>query len=191
MTDLKALLQNPLYVFALQSEAAGHFEHVNPLFVGVGKLNAMYSLMKRIVVQKPSIIINLGSAGSTTHKRGEVICCNRFVQRDMDVTALGFEKYKTPFSLHPPVLYYGLEVPGFAQGICGTGDSFVTSHDCDDYDVIDMEAFPLAWVAMQEEIPFLCLKYISDGADGAAATDWPETVKLAAEALRKALEGIL
>jgi adenosylhomocysteine nucleosidase len=191
MANIKTLMENPLYVFALQSEAVGHFEHTKPLFVGVGKLNAMYSLMKRIAQKKPSIIINLGSAGSTTHKRGEVVCCNRFIQRDMDVTPLGFEKYKTPFSLHPPVMYYGLEIEGLPQGVCGTGDSFVTSHDCNDYDVIDMEAFPLAWVAMQEEIPFLCLKYISDGADGAAATDWPETVKLAAEALRKALDGIL
>jgi adenosylhomocysteine nucleosidase len=44
---------------------------------------------------------------------------------------------------------------------------------------------------MQEEIPFLCLKYISDGADGAAATDWPETVKMASVALRNALDDIL
>lgn len=188
MENIKALMQNPLYVFALQSEAKLHFEDVAPLFVGVGKLNAMYNLMKRIIVERPSIIINLGSAGSTTHKKGEVICCTGFVQRDMDVTALGFEKYKTPFSLHPPVLYYGIKVEGFNEGICGSGDSFVTSHDCNDYDVIDMEAFPIAWIATQEEIPFLCLKYISDGADGTAASDWPETVKLASGALKQALK---
>ncbi len=179
------LMQKPLYVFALESEATHEFNHVSPLFVGVGKLNAMYHLLKRILVEKPSVIINLGSAGSTVHKRGEVVCCTGFIQRDMDVTALGFEKYKTPFSIHEPVLRYGLKVAGLPEGICGTGDSFVTDHNCHDYDVIDMEAFPLAWIAMQEEIPFLCLKYISDGADGSAAADWPEMVKLASVALKK------
>ena len=183
-------MQRPLYVFALESEATHEFNHVSPLFVGVGKLNAMYHLLKRILDEKPSIIINLGSAGSTVHKRGEVVCCTGFVQRDMDVTALGFEKYKTPFSIHEPILRYGIRLQGLPEGICGTGDSFVTDHNCHDYDVIDMEAFPLAWIAMQEEIPFLCLKYISDGADGTAASDWPEMVKLASAALKKVMGDI-
>ena len=54
-----------------------------------------------------------------------------------------------------------------------------------------MEAYPLALIAKQENIPFLCLKYISDGADGTAATDWPEMVKLAGSALKKTITSIL
>lgn len=191
-TDVKQLLtQKPLYVFALESEATDEFADVDPLFVGIGKLNAMYHLMKRIQEEKPDVIINLGSAGSLEHKRGEVVCCTGFIQRDMDVTALGFEKYHTPFAKHEPVLLNGLTVHGMPQGICGTGDSFVVDHNTTDYNVIDMEAYPLAWVAMHENIPFLCLKYISDGADGAAAEDWPEMVKHAAKALKEAVGALL
>jgi hypothetical protein len=38
----------------------------------------------------------LSSAGSSEYKTGEVVCCTQFIQRDMDVTPLGFPKYKTP-----------------------------------------------------------------------------------------------
>jgi adenosylhomocysteine nucleosidase len=190
-TTIKQLLtQKPLYVFALENEATHEFTDTNPLFVGVGKLNAMYNLMKRIHEDKPGIIINLGSAGSLTHQRGDVVCCTSFVQRDMDVTPLGFKKYETPYASHHHVLANGLKIEGMAEGICGTGDNFVTNHDTTDYNVIDMEAYPLAWVALQENIPFLCLKYISDGADGAAAEDWPETVKHAAAALKGAMHSL-
>jgi|SoiMethySBSTD1v2_1073268.scaffolds.fasta_scaffold655483_1 adenosylhomocysteine nucleosidase len=41
-----------------------------------------------------------------------------------------------------------------------------------DYNVVDMEAYPLAFVAMRENIPFLRLKCNSDGADRQAAQDW-------------------
>jgi adenosylhomocysteine nucleosidase len=185
---IKQLLSdNPLYVFALESEAANEFANEKPLFVGVGKLNALYHLIKRIQQQKPSIIVNLGSAGSLEHKRGEVVCCTGFVQRDMDVTPLGFEKYHTPFATHEPVLMNGLKAEGLPQGICGTGDSFVVNHDNADYTVIDMEAYAMAWLALHEGIPFLSLKYISDGADGGAAEDWTETIKHAASALKSVL----
>jgi adenosylhomocysteine nucleosidase len=184
------LAANPLYVFALESEAAQEFTHVNHAFVGIGKVNATYNLVKHLTIQKPSIIVNLGTAGSSKHLGGEVVCCTRFVQRDMDVTALGFEKYQTPFATQPTVLEYGFSVAGLPEETCGTGDSFEMAHATGAYDVIDMEAFALAWVAKQEGIPFLCLKYISDGANDEAATDWQVAVHLAAVALRKALESI-
>ena len=59
-----------------------------------------------------------------------------------------------------------------------------------EYNVIDMEAFALAKVAEQEQIDFLCLKYISDGADGNAADDWTQEVKKALKALGQALQGL-
>lgn len=185
---LKELLQqDPLFVFALDYEAKEEFIEYNPYLVGIGKVNAAYHITKRIYTNKPGIILNLGSAGSNTFKRGEVICCTRFVQRDMDVTPLGFRPFETPYSNLDPILSYGLKVPGLKEGICGTGDSFEVAHSHTDYNVIDMEAFPIAWIALQEQIPFLCLKYISDGADGGAAEEWTEQVHKAAAALKQEL----
>jgi adenosylhomocysteine nucleosidase len=171
-----------LFTFALASEAAEVFKDHTALITGIGKVNAAYELTKAIQVHKPSLIVNLGSAGSTRFKKGDVVCCTKFVQRDMDVRGLGFELYETPLSGLPPVLEYGLEIEDLPIGICGTGDSFEMKHSETIYDVVDMESYALAMIAMKENIPFLCLKYISDGADDNAAEDWTVQVHKAAVA---------
>jgi adenosylhomocysteine nucleosidase len=176
-----------LFVFALESEAAEEFSGYHTLITGIGKVSATYALTKCLLQTKPSLIINLGSAGSSQFKRGEVICCSRFIQRDMDVRGLGFQQYETPFSSLPVLLEYGIILPGLQQGICGSGDTFEMKHFCDDYNVIDMEAYALALTAMRENVPFLCLKYISDGADGLAADDWSVNVHKAAKTFKEVL----
>ncbi|MBX2924324.1 MAG: hypothetical protein KF746_19135 [Chitinophagaceae bacterium] len=186
--QIPVLLQNdPLYVFALKSEAAGEFNDRNVLITGIGKVNAAVELTKNIFRKRPSCIINLGSAGSAVFDHGQVVCCTKFIQRDMDVRGLGFRKYETPLSGQEPLLHYGVQFPGLEEGICGTGDSFEMAHATVDYNVIDMEAYPLAWIAMKEQIPFLCLKYISDGANDSAASDWTVQVHNAAVAFKKIL----
>ena len=192
ITLIKSLIQqNPLFVFALESESKEFFNDLNLLLVGVGKVNASYHLTKRIMQEKPSIIINLGSAGSNTFKRETLVCCTQFVQRDMDVTPLGFAKFETPYSEQPIVVNNGLNIGNLPLGICGTGDNFETTHTESIYNVIDMEAFPLASIAMHENIPFLSVKYISDGADGNAADDWSKMVHNAGVALRKVVDELL
>jgi adenosylhomocysteine nucleosidase len=183
------LHNNSLFVFALDIESAGEFDHVNKLITGAGKVHAAYELAKAVQRHQPKLIVNLGSAGSNHFKRGEVVCCTQFIQRDMDAIELGFKRYETPFSGRDPLLAYGLRIEGLPEGICGTGDSFETNHFAPDYNIIDMEAYALAFVAMKEQIPFLCLKYISDGADGAAAEDWMVQVHHAAVAFKNILFG--
>ena len=181
------LTTEALFVFALEVEAAGEFNQVNTLFTGCGKINATYELGNTLRQRRPQLIVNLGSAGSNFFKRGEVVCCTQFIQRDMNAQPLGFPPYQTPFSVMPPTLKYGLRLPDLAEGICGTGDNFETGHFSADYNVVDMEAYALAYVAMRKSIPFLCLKFISDGADGTAADDWQAQVHQAAGAFRKIL----
>jgi adenosylhomocysteine nucleosidase len=171
-----------LFSFALASEAAEVFKSYHTLITGIGKVNAAYELSKAIQYKRPPLIVNLGSAGSNEFQKGDVVCCTKFVQRDMDVRGLGYAQYETPFSDLPTVLEYGLTMNGLPEGVCGTGDSFEMAHAATLYNVIDMEAYALAVVAMKEKIPFLCLKYISDGADGNAAEDWTALVHKAAVA---------
>lgn len=180
--------RNPLFVFAMKDEAANQFNEANTLFTGLGKVNATYELMNRLSVEKPDIIINFGTAGSAEFSKGDVVCCTKFVQRDMDVSELGFAKYKTPYSDEDVILAYGLKMSRLPEGICGTGDSFETDHNTHIYNVVDMEAYALALVSKRENIPFLCLKYISDGADDEAASDWNEQVKKAADKLKSVLD---
>src|SRR5690606_19834670 len=177
-----------LFTFALESEAADLFEERNHLICGIGKVSATYHLLKAIQAERPSLIVNLGSAGRNHFQRGEVVCCTKFIQRDMDAVALGYELYETPLSGLPTILEYGLLMEGLQEGVCGTGDNFEMAHAATGYNVVDMEAYALAVVAMKENIPFLCLKYISDGADGNAAADWTVQVHQAAAAFGKLLK---
>lgn len=186
--ELNFKIQNVLFVFALEMEAAEVFNQHKSLFTGIGKVNASYQLTKAIHLNKPDLIVNLGSAGSSSFTKGDVICCTQFVQRDMDVRGLGYELYETPFSNVPTVLKYGLSMENLPVGICGTGDNFEMTHSETKYDVVDMEAYALAIIAMKEDIPFLCLKYISDGADDTAAEDWSVLVHKAALAFGEILQ---
>src|SRR5690606_21369725 len=176
-----------LFTFALHAEAADVFPAHNRLICGIGKVNATYHLLKAIQDRRPSLIVNLGSAGSNYFQRGEVVCCTNFIQRDMDVRGLGYEQYETPLSGLAPVIEYGLCMDGVPEAICGTGDNFEMAHAATGYNVVDMEAYALAVVAMKEHIPFLCLKYISDGADVNAAGDLNVEVHGAAVAFGEVL----
>lgn len=180
-------LSDVLFVFALESEAKEYFNHTNKLLCGVGKINAAIALTKALQNQKPKLIVNLGSAGGNGFSKGDVICCTKFIQRDMDAQGLGFKKFETPLSENPIILENGLKLDHLKEGICGTGDSFEMNHINTEYNVIDMEAYSLALIAYRENIPFLCLKYISDDANGNAADDWTVQVHLAAESFKNIL----
>lgn len=180
-------MTRPLIVFALEQESQDVFKDYDVLYTGVGKVNAAYALMRRLSEARPPLVVNLGTAGSRKHPGGAIVNCTSFVQRDMDVTLLGFEKYRTPFSDVPAVLAWGGRLAGLAEGVCGTGDHFDSSEHAENFDVVDMEAYALALICRQENIPFLCLKYVSDGADEGAVTDWDAALRHAAHALLAAL----
>lgn len=184
------MLKNPLIVFAMQEESRDAFSDYSVLHTGIGKVNASYALAKKIQSERPSLVINMGTAGSRKHGTGSIINCTRFIQRDMDVSVLGFEKWQTPFSSDPVIIEYGQAVNDLPQGICGTGDSFDATEIAAQFDVVDMEAYALALICQREKIPFLCLKYISDGADDKAVTDWNAALERAAIELRKTLLAI-
>ncbi|OCK50116.1 nucleosidase [Chryseobacterium sp. CBo1] len=185
--ELTYPISETLFVFALDYEAGKVFDHTRKLITGIGKVNAAIELTKAIHEKKPKLIVNLGSAGGNGFQKGEVICCTQFIQRDMDVRGLGFKKFETPLSGIPVILENGLKMDHLKEGICGTGDSFEMNHLNTEYNVIDMEAYSLALIAMQEKIPFLCLKYISDDAGSDAADDWSVQVHLASEAFKQIL----
>lgn len=168
-----------LVVMALPQEAAGVLEAAGArvLYTGVGKLNAAYGLTRELVRQGaksrgPLRVLNLGTAGSVGWPRGSVVACDRFIQRDMDATVLGFAAGVTPFDPTPAELRLPVELPFLPAARCASGDSFVTSATSERTDLFDMEAFALARVCLAERVRFACAKYVTDGADGTAAGDW-------------------
>ncbi len=190
-------LADALIVFALPIESQGQFNDVNLLHCGIGKVNAAHRLSMRLSQWRhekgalPKLVLNLGSAGSAHFPAAQVINCTRFIQRDFDVSGLGFPLYVTPFEDTPMMLANGLRYDTYPEGICGTGDSFVTSGAMTEWNLVDMEAYALAKVCLLEKVPFGCFKYITDGADGQAATSWEAGLADTAKALRAAMDRLL
>jgi adenosylhomocysteine nucleosidase len=180
-------MTNPLLVFAMEQESQDVFQEYDVLHSGIGKVNAAYALTSRLKKNKPSIVINMGTAGSRKHNGGTIVNCTAFIQRDMDVTPLGFPKWQTPFSSDPVKIDYGTTIKGLLQGVCGTGDNFDATENAANFDVVDMEAYALALICQREGIPFLCLKYVSDGANDDAHKDFNQALHDTAEKLKTAL----
>jgi adenosylhomocysteine nucleosidase len=177
-----------LVVMALPAEAAGVFEaaHVPVLYCGVGKINAAHALTRELHRYRHAghpmpLVVNFGSAGSRVHDTGALLECREFVQRDMDVTGLGFALGVTPFDDVPPRLSVEPRFEGLLAAVCGSGDSFAITASAVECDVLDMEAYALAKVCRLEGAPFACAKYVTDGADHAAADHWRDNVHKAAE----------
>lgn len=176
-----------LVAMALAAESAGVFQQagVEVLFTGVGKVNAAISLTRRLARLRreghgPPLVVNFGTAGSTRVPARTLVACRRFVDRDMDVGALGFAPGVTPFDELPPMLEFPAVFAGLPEAVCGTGDSFATTDHGPACDVVDMEAFALAKACRIEGAGFACAKYVSDGADEHAARHWKENVAGAA-----------
>ena len=187
----------PLVVMALPQEGGALFEsaQVPVLYTGVGKINAAYHLTLRLADYRASnlplpLVVNFGTAGSAQFQRGQLVSCNTFVQRDMDASPLGFEPGATPFDPTPNVLRFPSLATHLPEAICGTGDSFATSHVETHFSVVDMEAYALAKVCLLQGARFGCIKFVTDGADDGAAEAWQETVGHAAERFLELYQGL-
>lgn len=174
---------------ALKQEAMGLLDALGAdvIYTGIGKVNAAHALTSELTRRRyegrlPVRVVNLGTAGSRCFRTGDLIACHQFVQRDMDVTPLGFAHGETPYETIPAMLETPLLFPDLTGGLCGSGDSFVTGALAMDCQVLDMEAYALAKVCRLEAVPFAAVKYITDGADADAAEHWPERLRHAAEA---------
>ena len=135
--------------------------------------------------------MNFGTAGGVSVAARTLVACRQFVDRDIDVGALGFAPGVTPFDEYPPMLEFPACFEGLPEAVCGTGDSFATSAQRVECDVVDMEAYALAKACRIEGAGFACAKYVSDGADADAAAHWRENVAGAADAFVGLYETLL
>ncbi len=175
-------MNKPLIVCALEAETQGKLNDYDVLYTGVGKVNATIRLMEKlggIFLSRegallPSVVINYGTAGSRKIKKKTLVDCTKFIQRDMDVTGLGFMRGETPFEKDPPLIIQTLSPfnPIGRNATCGTGDCFVEDKSQYYGEVVDMEAYALAKVCTYYAVPFISFKYITDGADEQAHEDW-------------------
>ena len=173
-------------ISACNQEWEGQTHCDNLSFSGVGKINAALHTAIIIRVHKPKLIINYGT-GASKHFWGKLVDCNKFIQGDMNVEELGFQKGVTPYEDDIPMmmdfsqsdiinpLTYGLT--------CYTADKFRTPSQYED--VIDMEAYAIAKVCYLHNVDFISYKYITD--DG-SADDWISNCHKGTEQFKEVLK---
>ena len=134
---------------------------------GVGKVNAASGATLALLVLRPSLVINYGTAGRINEALSGLVEVAHVVQRDMMAMPL-VPRGRTPYSSNLDRLS-----SGFDGVTCGTGDSFVTSGDPwlteNNVDLVDMELFAIAHVCQRHTIPWRAFKFITGGADQWAA----------------------
>jgi adenosylhomocysteine nucleosidase len=135
------------------------------IYTGVGKVNAALAAAGALSGGARTII-NYGSAGAVTAGLAGLIECGSAVQRDMDLRPLGTPLGDTYGDPGPHAETWGV------GPVVGTGDSFAEGAPELACDLVDMEAYAIAKACRLAGANFICLKYISDAADEAAAADW-------------------
>ena len=183
-------IDDVLIVVALPDELNDNLRGLsNLVLTGVGKVNAAYALTRAITERRaagnpPKYVINIGSAGSKKYPRHSLVACHRFMQRDMDCTTIGYDIGVTPSDTFPAILEHQKYIDDLPDGVCGSGDNFVTTQSVSQMvDLVEMEAYSLARVCAMEHIPFIAIKYITDGLDESGGDDWDDAVTSSADAL--------
>jgi adenosylhomocysteine nucleosidase len=153
------------------------------IYTGVGKVNASSGATLALLVLRPTLVINYGTACKINHKLDGLVEVADVVQRDMMAMPLA-PRGRTPFSLNLDRLS-----SGHGSVTCGTGDSLVTSEDPwlteNGIDIVDMELFAIAHVCQRHSIPWRAFKYLTDDGIEHWAADAAEGQNLFWDAMAK------
>ncbi|MBN9006332.1 MAG: 5'-methylthioadenosine nucleosidase [Rhizobiales bacterium] len=150
-------------------------EGVEVIYTGVGKVNAASAATLALLVLRPSLVINYGTAGRINESLSGLLEVSDVIQRDMMAMPLA-PRGRVPYSPELDRLSSGQ-----TGVLCGTGDSFVTSVDPwlieNKVDIVDMELFAIAQVCQRHSLPWRAFKFITDDANDLAHQDWVANVR--------------
>jgi adenosylhomocysteine nucleosidase len=186
-----------LFVMATEHEYGPHLRRrIEPLITGVGPVEAAVSTTAALAALAagnalPDLVVSLGSAGSRTLEHAGLYQIDRVSYRDMDATALGFERGQTPFLDIPVVVRLERQIPGVPAASIATGASIVSgaAYDGIEADMVDMESFAVLRAADRFGLPMVGLRGISDGrAELTGLHDWTEYLHIIDEKLALAID---
>lgn len=186
-----------LFQMAAAPEYGPHLQaRIHPLMTGIGPVEAaivMAATLEGLARDGalPDLVVSLGSAGSARLTQCAVYQASHVAYRDMDASALGFEKGATPLLDLPAILPLAPMVPGLAQASLSTGANVVTgaAYTQIAQDMVDMESFAVLRACHRHDLPLIALRGISDGAaplDGLHS--WTEYLHVVDENLAHALD---
>lgn len=186
-----------LFLMAAPAEYGEHLKRrFTPMIVGVGPVEAAVTTSAALarlyaVGRLPHLVVSLGSAGSRTLDHGAVYQASSVAYRDMDASALGFERGRTPYLDLPARIEMPLQIPGIQAARLSTGANVVSgaAYDAIDADMVDMETFAILRACQSFEVPLVALRGISDGrSDLEGLSDWTDYLGIVDERLAEAVE---
>lgn len=162
--------------------------HIGYIRTGIGKVKSAYHVAEALDQVKPDLVINIGTSGSIDRQVGDILVCRRFVDRDMQKLAeMGLE-YEIDSSALLAEKGYCTHWAG--EGVCNTGDTFLTELLDMKGDVVDMEAFAQAFVCRAKSVPFIAVKYVTDIIGQNSVKHWEDKLADARKALGEFFERI-
>ena len=162
--------------------------HIGYIRTGVGKVKSAYYVSEVLNQAKPDLVINVGTAGSIDCQVGDILVCRHFIDRDMQKLAdMGLE-YEIDSSALLAEKGYCMHWAG--EGICNTGDTFLTELSDVKGDVVDMEAFAQAFVCRAKNVPFIAVKYVTDIIGQNSVKHWEDKLADARKGLGEFFEQI-
>lgn len=167
-----------------------------PFMTGVGPVEAgvaMGSMLARLQAAGglPELVVSLGSAGSRSLEQTGIYQVASVSYRDMDASALGFEKGATPLLDMPVTIPLALRIPGIEEATLSTGGAVVSgaAYDGIEADMVDMETFAILRACQLFGLPLIGLRGISDGAaELSRVDDWTEYLHVIDEKLAGAVD---
>lgn len=188
-----------LFLMAAEAEY-GHYLRglFTPVITGVGPVEAGVAATATLADlahtnRLPDLVVSLGSAGSRVLEQCGVYQANALAYRDMDASALGFEKGVTPFLDLPARIDLPHQIAGLPAASLSTGANIVSgaAYDSIPEDMVDMESYAI-WRACQRfDLPLIVLRGISDGAAPLEGLhSWTEYLDIIDERLAHAVSGL-
>ncbi len=179
-----------MVLVAVFEEAAAFAHRVPTLVTGVGKVRAATAATWAAMAHRPSVILNLGTAGALRPGElaaGVVHDIGAVLQHDVNGRAIAALVGSDPSPR--------LEL-GDSGVVLATGDRFISAPQ--DRDVlaehahlVDMEGYAVAAAATRLGVPVRLAKTISDDAGHGAAVTWAESLHAASHRLSAWLDEVL
>ncbi len=163
---------------------------ISVFYTGLGKIRASLAAFDHLKATPTDIVINLGTCGSHSIPVGTVVEVSAYVERDVDLSAVGLQPGFFPGN-DGKIISSKKYLKNLPQAICGTGDRIDLHPPRVKCDVYDMEAFALAFVCRKLELPFVSLKFVSDASQNSVAAEWKDNLAKAQESLLIQLQEII
>jgi len=181
------MTRRPLVAVALAEEAA-YLDGLRVVLTGPGKVAAATSIAAAIAEERPSMVLNAGTAGSLRPGHEGVYRIGRVIEHDFDhraIEALTGARFPNAIDLDPT-----------SEIVLATGDVFVQDPRVRDRlaqraHLVDMEGYAVARACLTFGVPCSMVKVVSDEASDEALVSWKAAVDRAARAIAEAVDSYL